>query len=1113
MFRSLSPLFGLAALSLLAGCPTPEAPTPEVPPSAQVKSFTASASSVAPGGEVTLSWETTDAKSVSLTTQSGKAFTISAADAAKGSLVVKPQENTLYILTAFGPGGSDTASAPVAVQQPNDEFFFAVFPQKVTAGEEVSIVWNIPAAESVHIEDAGGEVVYDGANHTGSLVRRPNFSTTYTLTAGDHESSIAVEVGPAILAFASAAPSVDPDGTITLNWKVGGATEVTLEGEGRGVIHTASTPEEIADGTFSEPVPELVSDLNGLVPYRLVARNGADEVSQDLIVYAGADPIITEFTTPTYAKLGGTFSVSWKTAEASSVQILVNGAEVYTTQEPGKVANGTAQVSSPVTDGDVTIVARNARGGSASRSGAVSVVGDLLNPTFTVDIPVLANGGTPAQLSWNVENARHVELYEFATGKVLEEVNGEAAETGTHTVYPNAQTTYALFAENLVGDALSPPLTVTVDVTTPAKLVFTPSPVPEGTVIQLTGSTLQGGGPMRAVNFAVKNDPAVSFIDITNSGTPVPGVVPDLDTNELFASFGTSFSTVIMGTPVTAHGVTVSADGFLLLSDALVSTSYPTTLPSTTGEPLQILAFADDLETGNDTQILWQIDGAGSQRRLIVQWNNIYEYPYTQTPTKKLTFQVQIYEDGQINVVFKDVIGYDSTDKGLIGVKNFDESGAVQVYPDQFANGIFPSPGDSFSFFGVVPTPTPVLAATGRSYTVVQEVGNGGAVEITGAPEIIPPGQFEITEVNLVPASGVTDGQWLEITNNTSDPIDLNGWSIDDGNGGGFTITSSLVMQPNSAVVLGQSANAGDNVPVDYVWGSGYQLPSTQAFDLSLTINGGVYSTFRIPGTVVPGRTIQLGAPPNDPALIKASGITRIACVAPSTATYGSPNGQLGTPGQPNPACAAYSYAGQSIPGNFESISATGTQIVPSGDSDESIDEVQLAVPIRVGGFLFDRIWVGTNGFISFKPLSCTSPTSCYPTNKTTPKPTDADSGLVAPFWDSLAAVPGGGIWWERREPGITPNDGYTIVSWEHVKYDLSSYTFDYNFQVKFFDNGDIEFHFGTMTDSVSTAYERGLYATTWLEDPTGSVAWKVNVNSSTSPGIDPNSAYRFVAQ
>ncbi|MBK7857114.1 MAG: hypothetical protein IPJ65_00560 [Archangiaceae bacterium] len=62
---------------------------------------------------------------------------------------------------------------------------------------------------------------------------------------------------------------------------------------------------------------------------------------------------------------------------------------------------------------------------------------------------------------------------------------------------------------------------------------------------------------------------------------------------------------------------------------------------------------------------------------------------------------------------------------------------------------------------------------------------------------------------------------------------------------------------------------------------------------------------------------------------------------------------------------------------------------------------------------------------------------------------------------------------------------------------------------MKFFANGNIEYHYGTMTPGTTGTAHQGSGATTWLEDPTGKQALAVNVNSLT-PGIAPSSAWRF---
>jgi serine/threonine-protein kinase len=73
-----------------------------------VSLFTAEPDRVAPGASATLRWWVTDSVEVVINQDIGKV-------AAKGSIEVKPQKDTEYILTATGPGGEATAKATVSV--------------------------------------------------------------------------------------------------------------------------------------------------------------------------------------------------------------------------------------------------------------------------------------------------------------------------------------------------------------------------------------------------------------------------------------------------------------------------------------------------------------------------------------------------------------------------------------------------------------------------------------------------------------------------------------------------------------------------------------------------------------------------------------------------------------------------------------------------------------------------------------------------------------------------------------------------------------------------------------------------------------------------------------
>jgi peptidoglycan-associated lipoprotein len=112
-------LGAIAALIVMAGChkkvaPAPPPPAPEAappPPAAPVVSLTAEPSTVERGQSVTLSWTSSNATQLDIEPQVGTVQ-------ATGSTTVTPDESTTYVITAKGPGGTETQSARVTVTAP-----------------------------------------------------------------------------------------------------------------------------------------------------------------------------------------------------------------------------------------------------------------------------------------------------------------------------------------------------------------------------------------------------------------------------------------------------------------------------------------------------------------------------------------------------------------------------------------------------------------------------------------------------------------------------------------------------------------------------------------------------------------------------------------------------------------------------------------------------------------------------------------------------------------------------------------------------------------------------------------------------------------------------------
>jgi peptidoglycan-associated lipoprotein len=106
-----------AAVILISGCakktpaPAPAPPAPPPPAARPTVTLQASPASITKGESSTLSWNSTDATSLTIAPEVG-------AVTAQGSTKVSPADSTTYTITASGPGGSASATASVSVAAP-----------------------------------------------------------------------------------------------------------------------------------------------------------------------------------------------------------------------------------------------------------------------------------------------------------------------------------------------------------------------------------------------------------------------------------------------------------------------------------------------------------------------------------------------------------------------------------------------------------------------------------------------------------------------------------------------------------------------------------------------------------------------------------------------------------------------------------------------------------------------------------------------------------------------------------------------------------------------------------------------------------------------------------
>jgi hypothetical protein len=184
------------------------------------------------------------------------------------------------------------------------------------------------------------------------------------------------------------------------------------------------------------------------------------------------------------------------------------------------------------------------------------------------------------------------------------------------------------------------------------------------------------------------------------------------------------------------------------------------------------------------------------------------------------------------------------------------------------------------------------------------DAGTPGAANDCGTTGVddLEDGDLVITEVmqdvTTVPDD---DGEWFELTNTTAATVDLDGLEVADADGEVFTVSTAVLVAPGAAVVLAAAADPVVNGGISAAWGWGSAMSLGNGDDeLILTAPDGT-ELDRVEwdgGTDWPdetGASMQLGTPW---ASVDNGDGTQWC---PSTAVM--PNGELGTPGDPNGPC------------------------------------------------------------------------------------------------------------------------------------------------------------------------------------------------------------------
>jgi hypothetical protein len=164
----------------------------------------------------------------------------------------------------------------------------------------------------------------------------------------------------------------------------------------------------------------------------------------------------------------------------------------------------------------------------------------------------------------------------------------------------------------------------------------------------------------------------------------------------------------------------------------------------------------------------------------------------------------------------------------------------------------------------------------------------------------LAPGDLVINELMPDPSAVAdADGEWFEVVNLSGLTVDLQGLELTTG-ANTTTVTGPLVAAPGAVVVFGRDADplVNGGLTVDYAYGGALSLTNTGG-DLTLSFSATTFDAVAWDTATFPdptGATLSL-----DPGSLDAVANDLGANWCVGTSPYG--DGDLGTPGQPNPTC------------------------------------------------------------------------------------------------------------------------------------------------------------------------------------------------------------------
>lgn len=223
--------------------------------------LSASTTSINSGQSVALTWQASNATSVTITASAGSSTrNLVNGSQLSGTTQDSPTQTTTYSATATGPGGTttpQTATVQVAALVPPQITKFSASPAEVNAGQTTTLTWSTSNATSITITPALPVADDSGPLPTsGSATVPVSTSTTYSITAtgpGGNTGPQTLTVTVPLTLSLSASPTTITQGqSATLTWQITGGppTAFTItDASGNAVCNPCSPTQGTATVT------------------------------------------------------------------------------------------------------------------------------------------------------------------------------------------------------------------------------------------------------------------------------------------------------------------------------------------------------------------------------------------------------------------------------------------------------------------------------------------------------------------------------------------------------------------------------------------------------------------------------------------------------------------------------------------------------------------------------------------------------------------------------------------------------------------------------------------------------------------------------------------------